>query len=226
VVPRRSHRRDPNYRLEQISKDLLGAVTKGFSVGIHGSYRSIIEDQSLAEEANHFSSAMGKRPLGGRQHWLRFGRHQHLFAQVRAAGLLADSTLGFPDMVGFRNGASFPFPPYDFELEAAHDFLEIPLVLMDGSLEAASRRLRVPPELLADEVLLESRKLGWGGVSILWHNPLEALSVPTEINQVFWRLASKREELGEKWVSLEQFLSATVPRFQQCGLMTGARWQG
>ena len=226
VVPRRNHRRDPNYRLEQISPDLCDAASQGISVGIHGSYRSIIEDRSLAAETADLSKAMGSKPLGGRQHWLRFSRHQDLFAQVRAAGLLADSTLGFPDMVGFRNGASFPFPPYDFAREQAHDFLEIPLVVMDGSLEAASRQLHIAPQRLADEVLSASRKLGWGGISILWHNPLEALSVPAEINRVFWRLANQQQEVGEKWVDLKEFLSATVPCFQRCGLMTGARSEG
>ena len=223
VVPRRGHRRDPDYRVEQIVAPLLNAVEKKFSVGVHGSYRSVIEDRSLAAEARELTQKIGKKPLAGRQHWLRFTRHQDLFAEVEAAGLLADSTLGFPDMVGFRNGASFAFPPYDFQREAPHDFLEIPLVLMDGSLEAASRQLKQSPELLANEVLSESRERGWGGIALLWHNPLESISVPVEINRVFWDGANRQKQFCEKWMSVDQFLAAVVHRYQQAGLLPGVR---
>jgi len=223
VVSRRRHRRDPSYRLEQIVPWLREASKNGFSIGLHGSYRSTIEDRSLEEEAHCLSERLGQKVLGNRQHWLRFGRYEELFAGVAKAGLIADSSLGFPDMVGFRNGASFAFPPYDFEREAPYSFLEIPLVLMDGSLEAASRQLRAPPHCLAEEILEESRKQSWGGIAVLWHNPLEALSVPAEINHVFWSCVNRRVQFREKWMSLDQFLAAAVQRYQQAGLLQGVR---
>lgn len=220
---RKGHRRDPNYRLEQIAPCLREASKNGFSIGLHGSYRSIIEDQSLSQEAHSLSESLGQKPLGGRQHWLRFSRHQDLFAEVAQAGLVVDSSLGFPDMVGFRNGASFAFPPYDFDREAPCPFLEIPLVLMDGSLEAASRQLHVPADHLAEKVLEESRTRGWGGIAVLWHNPLEALSVPAEINDVYWRCASRQRRSRERWIGVDQFLAAALPRYQQAGLLQGVR---
>lgn len=219
AVARQGHRRDPNYRLPQIAPFLSDAAAKGFSVGLHGSYCSIIEDRSLAEEAHKLAESLGQKPLSGRQHWLRFGRQQDLFDEVARAGLLADSTLGFPDMVGFRNGASFAFPPYDLGREAPCSFLEIPLVLMDGSLETASRELRQPACKLAEDVLEESRARGWGGIAVLWHNPLEPLSVSSEINDVYWHCASRQKRVSEKWMSVDQFLAAALPRFQQAGLL-------
>jgi hypothetical protein len=223
VVSRRGHRRDPNYRLDQIVPSLRDASKKGFSIGLHGSYRSIVEDGTLQQEAHSLAESLGQKPASNRQHWLRFSRCDELFAEVSKAGLLADSTLGFPDMVGFRNGASFAFPPYDFEREAPHSFLEIPLALMDGSLEAASRDLGVPPDRLAAEVLEESRKYGWGGIAVLWHNPIEPISVPAEINDVFWRCVAKQAEFREKWMSLDEFLSASIHRYQQAGLLQEVR---
>lgn len=219
AVARRGHRRDPNYRIAQIAPFLHDAAKEDFSVGLHGSYRSILEDRSLPEEAGLLEASVGHKPVCGRQHWLRFGRQEDLFAQVAKAGLLADSSLGFPDMVGFRNGASFPFPPYDFTREAPFPFLEIPLVLMDGSLEAASRRLHRTAAPLANEVLDESRAVGWGGVAVLWHNPLEPLSVASEINSVYWQCAARQKSLFEKWISVDQLLAAALPRFQQAGLL-------
>lgn len=226
VVPRRGHRRDPNYSLGQVLPLLLDAAKKGFPAGVHGSYRSIIEDRTLRAEAQTLRRNTGTTPLAGRQHWLRFGELQYFLAEISRAGLACDSTLGFSEMAGFRNGASFAFPPYDFENAKPHQFLEIPLVLMDGGLHAASRSLRRNPQELADEVLAQSRKYGWGGISILWHDPIEPLAVPSEINDVFWNCAKKKQDFREEWVSADQFLVSCLQRYQQAGLLEGVRVDG
>jgi hypothetical protein len=223
VVPRRGHRRDPNYNLDDLSPHLDEAIKKGFSVALHGSYSSVINDASLALEARILEKAVGKKPLGSRQHWLRFDRHEKLFHAIEEAEVLFDSSIGFPETVGFRNAASFAFPPYDFENEKSHEFLEIPLVLMDGGLEAASRSLHEDPQELADEVLSQSRKWAWGGISALWHNPVEPLQVPEDINRVFWNCAGKQSQNCEKWMSAEQFLAHTLSRYQNAGLLGGIR---
>jgi hypothetical protein len=135
--------------------------------------------------------------------------------------MLADSSLGFPDSVGFRNGASFAFPPYDFERECPHRFFEIPLAIMDGGLEMEARKSGQLPQQIADEVLRASRNVGWGGFSVLWHNPIEPLSVPREINDVFWRCADNRNASREAWLTFDQFLAVVLPRYQQAGLLEG-----
>lgn len=226
AASRHGHRRDPNYRLGQIAPHLSNASNSGFSVGIHGSYRSVTEDRTLAAEACELAGCSGRKPLANRQHWLRFQKHEDLFGEVERAALLCDSTLGFPDRIGFRNGASFAFPPYDFVNERPHRFLEIPLVIMDGSLEAASRNLREDPQQMAEEVLRESRNLGWGGISVLWHNPMESLSVPSQINHVFWNCAKQQGKFHEQWMSSDQFLVGSLPRFQAAGLLEGVRIDG
>jgi hypothetical protein len=223
IVPRQAHRRDPNYRAEQLRPDLLEANKRGFSVALHGSYTSLIGGAALTSESQALEEVTGKKPLGNRQHWLRFDRHEKLFEAIESAGLVFDSTLGFSETAGFRNGASFAFPPYDFKNEKPHRFLEIPLVLMDTSLEAASRALRREPQELADEVLQESRKWSWGGISLIWHNPMEPLQVPEQINEVFWNCARKRRDAGEQWMSGRQFLSQCLSRYQDAGLMEGVR---
>jgi hypothetical protein len=220
AVARHGHRRDPDYSIAQIAAHLRDAETRGFSVGVHGSYASIVGNATLPEESETLAGHLGKFPLGGRQHWLRFDRPDRLFREVERARLRFDSSLGFPDKVGFRNGASFPYPPYNFQKEAPHSFLEFPLALMDGSLEADCRVSRENPQLVADEILRESRKWGWGGISILWHNPMEALQVPREINRVFWNCAGKRHEFQETWMSTDRFFPICLRRFHQAGLLT------
>lgn len=219
VIPRRGHRRDANYLLKDLGPHLPQALRRTFSVELHGSYTSVIENHTLLAESQALAEAMGSRPMGNRQHWLRFSRHEALFQAIEAADLVFDSTLGFSDAVGFRNGASFAFPPYDFTNEKPYEFLEIPLAIMDTSLAAASKALGKPAQVIADEVLQESRKWGWGGVSVLWHNPMEALNVPPEINRVFWECAGKRQESGETWMCGRQFLTSCLDRYKMAGLL-------
>lgn len=221
VVARHGHRRDPDYRIANLHERLNEARAVGFDVELHGSYSSIVETGSLAREAQELARVMGKPTLGSRQHWLRFDSHEKLYASVAGAELLYDSSLGFPETVGFRNGASFAFPPYDFENEAPFNFLEIPLVLMDGSLEAAARTSGEDPLAIADEVLNQSRRWGWGGIAALWHNPLEPLSVPSRINDVFWRCVAQQDRHREKWVSANDFLARSLSRYQNAGLLKG-----
>jgi hypothetical protein len=223
VVAAHHHRRDPNYRLAKIADLLSEADRRGSSVCLHGSYTSVVGGGSLKEEVRAMEKTLGKKPLGSRQHWLRFDNHENLFDAIERSELLFDSTLGFPDLVGFRNGASFAFPPYNFREERPYNFLEIPLVIMDGSLESEARTKREDAQEIVDQVLGESRRFGWGGVAALWHNPIDALAVPEQINQVFWKSAEKRGRYGEKWMSAEEFLKCSLIRYQDAGLLEGAR---
>lgn len=221
VISRRAHRRDANYDLAQIISYLSEAEKCGHSVELHGSYSSLIGCGTLLPESVAMQVATSRKPRGNRQHWLRFDKHETLYGALAEANMSFDSTLGFAETVGFRNGASFAFPPYDFQSESPHNFLEIPLVLMDVSLEATSKSLGLAPQTLAEEVLRESRRLGWGGVSILWHNPMEPLHVPPQINDVFWNSAPLAGGSFEKWMSAEQFISQSLFRYHNAGLLEG-----
>jgi peptidoglycan/xylan/chitin deacetylase (PgdA/CDA1 family) len=221
VVARHSHRRDPDYSLEDLAARLKEATAAGFTVDLHGTYLSIIENSDLAAEAETLEQCTGTKVRGGRQHWLRFDRHQKLFECIERAGFAFDSSLGFSDVAGFRSAASFAFPPYDFGNERPHAFLEIPLVIMDGNLEATARVTREDPLKIANEILAESRKYGWGGVSVLWHNPMETLSVPRDINNVFWQCLQNKAQFDERWITAEQLLSASIHRYHDAGLLKG-----
>lgn len=219
VVTQRAHRRDPNYSLEDLAPILGSAAQTGFPVEIHASYTSSIEADSLESEAAALSSVLQKRPTGTRQHWLRFSDLDDLFRQVAEAGLRFDSSLGFTHHIGFRNGASFAFPPYNFKEERPYDFLEIPLAIMDGSLAEECQTTRQDPQFLADRMLAESRKYGWGGISVLWHNPVEALPVPNAINRVFWNCLANKESYRERWISTDDFFSLCLRRYHDAGLL-------
>jgi hypothetical protein len=219
VIASSAHRRDANYRIEELVPRLREAAGAGFDVDLHASYTSIVEKCDLVSEADHLSKHLQRSPLGNRQHWLRFDSHDKLFAEIGRAGLVYDSTLGFSDQVGFRNGASFAFPPYDFAREEPCNFLEIPLAIMDRALVHASRASGKPYSALADDVLRESRRFGWGGIAVLWHNPVEDVYVPREVNQILWDRIRKKSIHKEQWVSAREFLSMSLPRYHDAGLL-------
>jgi hypothetical protein len=219
VVCRTGHRRDPNYKLHQMETHLHDARRKGFSVAVHGSYTSVIGGNTLTSEGKALAQIVPSGLPGNRQHYLRFDQHARLYDEIQKAGFLFDSTLGFPDRAGFRNGASFAFPPYDFRKEQSHQFLEIPLALMDGNVEATSRINRQSPQQVADDVLTQSRNYGWGGIAALWHNPLEAIHVPEAVNQVFWTCTKQQARFNERWMSAPQFLSQCLHRYHNAGLL-------
>jgi hypothetical protein len=223
AVSNRNHRRDPNYQLNDLAANLKSCAEHGFSIALHGSYQSVLEKSNLQQELATMQQSVGTRPLGARQHWLRFGDHQNFFDTIANAGFDYDSTLGFAEVAGFRNGACFAFPPYDFKNEKPYPFLEIPLVLMDGNLESAARLSGENAHGIAEEILAESRKWGWGGIAADWHNPIEPIQVPQEINQIFWDHVRNQKTNRESWVSADQFLAHSLRRYHDAGLLRDVR---
>ena len=140
----------------------------GAEVGLHGSYTAADDATRLAEEKATLEALAGE-VKGHRYHYLRADPHRNL-AQLAGLGFRYDTTLGFPDAVGFRAGIARPFRPWDFASDAPADLLEIPLAAMDATL-AEERYLglsarRAEPQLT---VLLDWAAANGGAFAILWH---------------------------------------------------------
>ena len=224
VVSQQRHWRDPNYRLEHLTRHLESALSQGFSIGLQGSYGSVVEALDLASEIPALEEAVGRKPRGSRQHWLRFDKHDKLFDAVEQARLIYDSSIGFSKTVGYRGGACFAFPPYNFRKEQPYEFLEIPLAIMDGGLIHESLSSGEPAGEIAEEVLRESRRLGWGGIATLWHNPIEPLQVPVEINNIFWECVKNQVRFQERWMTADEFVERAISRYQNAGLLQSVRF--
>jgi hypothetical protein len=186
----------------------------GMEIGLHGSYTSLDTRDGLAREFEVLQNH-GFRPLGGRQHWLRFSLDR-LVPAVERAGALFDTSVGWQHRIGFRAGACFPFPPYSFAEERPARFLELPLAVMDQAL---------PPneeEAFGEvaKLLATSRMYGWGGISLLWHP--EAFGggrLPIGIGRTFYDLVSARSEWNDSWLSAREFLRKVRNRYIEVGLM-------
>jgi hypothetical protein len=217
---RNGHRHDARYSLEDpgVVESMHWLLTRGMEIGLHGSFTSLDSPCGLEYEAD----AMRRRgisPQGSRQHWLHYTL-ERLIPAIESAGLQYDASIGWSTRVGFRAGACFAFPPYDFARERPANFLELPLIVMDQA-------LRVPDdgeEQLFQEVaqvLSASRELGWGGVTLLWHPAAFGSGwLAPEIGKVFWRLAADRMRQNDQWMPSSQFLELARERFVQAGLLS------
>jgi hypothetical protein len=137
-------------------------------IGLHGSYRGASDPALLTHEKTTLEQLTG--PVEGhRYHYLRADPHTNL-APLADAGFEYDTTLGFPDAVGFRAGIARPFRPWDFARDAPLDLLEIPLAAMDATL-AEERYLGLSAKRAEPRL---TRLLDWSAehgamFAILWH---------------------------------------------------------
>jgi peptidoglycan/xylan/chitin deacetylase (PgdA/CDA1 family) len=137
-------------------------------IGLHASYTAA-DDSSQIERELRVLRELGARVTGNRYHYLRVDPHRNL-RDVERADLLYDTTLGFPDAVGFRAGIARPFRPWDVDRDAPMDLVEIPLAVMDVTL-AEARYLGLSPRAAWPELerLLDWAAANGAAFAILWH---------------------------------------------------------
>ena len=212
------HRRDANYRIDDpaVTQLMRSIEREGMEIALHGSYNSLDRPGGLASEFQLLRE-LQFRPRGNRQHWLRFSLDR-LIPEVERTGALYDTSLGWNGM-GFRAGACFAFPPYNFQHERAATFLEIPLAIMEQGFVTGGRAEEVWFEDAA-RILSNSRRYGWGGVSLLWHpTAFGGGQLPREIERVFWNLMSHRNEWNDTWTSCLDFVRSVSERYVKAGLL-------
>lgn len=150
-------------------KHLISELKRdSFEVGVHGTFKSVSDPQSLQKQKTALAKVYGEAPKGIRQHYLLF-LHPITFQIQEAAALVYDSSLSFHDHDGYRNGYCHPFHPYDFEKDGPMQIWEIPLVMMEVS--ALQYRQRSYDEITksVSDYMQEAQKFG-GLFSLLWHN--------------------------------------------------------
>jgi hypothetical protein len=175
-------------------------VRHGGEVGLHGTYRSAEDPARLRHERHTLAEVMSvytdiTRRFGHRYHYLRLDPHRNL-RPLADAGLTYDSTLGFPDTVGFRAGIAHPFRPWDLERDAPLDLIEVPLAAMDVTL-AEARYLGLPASAAWPhfERLLDWATEHGGGFAVLWHPDRFDPATSAGWDRLYYRLL---DEIGAR----------------------------
>jgi peptidoglycan/xylan/chitin deacetylase (PgdA/CDA1 family) len=81
----------------------------GAEVGLHGSYTAADDPERLANEKATLEALAGQLPV------IATTTSAAIRIGTSRAPFVYDTTLGFPDAVGFRAGIARPFHPWDFE---------------------------------------------------------------------------------------------------------------
>ncbi|MGZ4379544.1 MAG: polysaccharide deacetylase family protein [Gaiellaceae bacterium] len=179
----------------------------GGEVGLHGSYTTADDPARLAAE-KHKLEALAGPITGHRYHYLRVDPHRNL-APLADVGLRYDTTLGFPDALGFRAGIARPFRPWDFEREEPLDLIEVPLAAMDATL-AEERYLglaakRAEPQLM--QLLDRAAEFG-GAFAVLWHPDRFDPATSGGWDRLYSRLLAGAQERGGSCVPAAELVSS------------------
>jgi len=83
--------------------------------------------------------------------------------------LAYDSTVGYARQVGFRAGTCIPYRPWSLRLNRELNLLEIPLIVMDGTL-VEHRKLRLEESIETVNRLVSRVEMVGGVFTLLWHN--------------------------------------------------------
>lgn len=156
------------YSVEDLEQDICALADRGHEIGLHGGCEAYRDPNALQREKNRLERVLNQSVSGYRNHFLKFlvPKTWHLLEQ---AGFLYDTTLGYPDCIGFRNGMCHPFRPFDLDTGREMAVLEIPPAIMDRTL-FVSMRLDVEQAWNRIVGLIGAVERTHGVLTIIWHN--------------------------------------------------------
>lgn len=155
------------YNIEDIEVELGNIIDRGFEVGLHGGYYSYNSLEAMCKEKKRLEGIIERKIVGYRNHYLRFSV-PNTWELLSKAGFKYDSTFGYSDMVGFRNGMCHPFIPYNLNKNCHVDILEIPLTIMDLTLFGCTKSFY--EAWTYAKKLIDSVEKYNGVITLLWHN--------------------------------------------------------
>ena len=156
-----------NYQIEDLEDEIGFIKDKYWEVGLHGGFYSYNDLGAINDEKRRLERVFGEKVIGYRNHYLRF-KVPDTWELLSKAGFKYDTTFGYNDMVGFRNGMCHPFKPFNLDTNEEIDIIEIPLTIMDGALEYMKLSLNESWEIC--KRLIDITMKYKGVITILWHN--------------------------------------------------------
>lgn len=158
---------DYNIKSKNIQKTITTLKNSGNEVGVHGSFGTHSDSNKFKTDINRVNS---QPIIGNRFHFLMFDPKKTV-SVLEECGIKYDTTLGFAEQIGFRRGTCYPFYLWNFENDEMSSVLEIPLIVMDGTLSNKKYMGISKEESLSkvSELIDEIKKFN-GVFTLLWHN--------------------------------------------------------
>ncbi|MBZ9687626.1 polysaccharide deacetylase family protein [Clostridium estertheticum] len=162
-------------RVKEIFKNILDS---GCEIGFHPGHNTSNDKRNFKNQLATLKGNIAETDVFGvRQHYLSFHGSKTWVIQD-GSGLKYDSTVCFPELAGFKVGYCLPYKTYDLTQNSSLDLIEIPLILMDGSLFDYMNLNYEQSEEYIKKLILQVQKYS-GVFVILWHNS----AITKEYNQ-------------------------------------------
>jgi hypothetical protein len=194
VIARHTHKRDGNqpatYR-KRIPEALSLLGRRRREIGLHGNDADRLGVDPVVDDRSLLAADAHAEIHGIRYHYLRCLYHETL-PLLEQARFSYDTSLAFAEHEGYRCGCSFPFRPYSLAEERPLDLIELPLAVMDGTLQEPHYRglTAADAEHAAASVLCRALEAG-GAVSLLWHNNRFDRRLSRGYDKVYWNLVDQ-----------------------------------
>jgi peptidoglycan/xylan/chitin deacetylase (PgdA/CDA1 family) len=159
---------DFNYDVADLTNEFDYLFKKRAEIGLQGGHNAFNSLNTLTEEKKRLERTLGKPVIGYRSHFLRFNVPD-TWEFLRKAGFQHDSTIGYPDCIGFRNGMCHPYMPYNRNTNRVIDIIELPLVIRDTTL-FDYMRLDWDEAWDITRNLINKTEKKCGVITFLWHN--------------------------------------------------------
>lgn len=164
-----SDERDYSYTIEDLEPEIREIIDRGWEVGLHGGQNAYLNPQEMRGKKERLEKVTHQSVFGYRNHFLCFNVPD-TWECLSIAGFQYDTTLGYADCVGFRNGMCHPFRPFNLKTNHEIEILEIPLTVMDGTLDQTYMRLVGENKWEFIKGLIDRVAACHGVFTLLWHN--------------------------------------------------------
>jgi hypothetical protein len=156
------------YDFEDIQEETFYILEQNCEIGLHTGYYSYDSIDEIKKEKTTMEKIIGKKIIGSRNHVLRF-KTPDSWQVLCNAGLLYDTSYGYHDMIGFRNGMCHPFQPFNLNTNKKIDILEIPLNIQDMTF---LMHMKTNAKDSWDHIknLIDTTERMGGVLTVLWHN--------------------------------------------------------
>lgn len=172
-------------------------------VALHGSLGSGLDDMHMADDVSRFP----QKVLGNRYHFLMYEINR-IPSILDNCSLSYDNSVYFAEHVGFRHSTCTPFYLYNFSTGEPTLVIEIPLTIMDGTLNHNKYMGgTVDSELEACKHTINEVVKFNGVLSILWHNSYYSDYKFSKWEEVLSQLLDYVESLNTTYMSGEQLLN-------------------
>jgi peptidoglycan/xylan/chitin deacetylase (PgdA/CDA1 family) len=162
--PKEAYRYNP----ADLRPHLADLIASGHEIGLHGGMNTDRSCEDIIAQRTALEDVISHDVAGYRSHYLTF-RTPTTWSNLAECGFAYDTTFGYADCAGFRNGMCHPFRPVDLWRGHEIDIVEVPLVIMDRTLTSYMNLTEETSRLCIRQLLTTVRDLH-GGIAVNWHN--------------------------------------------------------